>query len=195
VKPESKEIFQFPGDPNALSEAHARRWMEISRDRLAHAVVRPPNPWRKAQIQGTWFPGQCFLRAIQFLRESPHLPDPTYVFGEAISGGLQQHGWVEIGDVVFDGVQQEFYSRPAYYETERVVVWYRFTRKAAMLLHRQQKRLPDQSRAYRWDDWLGLPWADTSNPMTVTEAMARELCSRSPCFPARPAKRRPGAKV
>lgn len=170
------EIFQFPGNDNNLPDDVAREWLARNQKRLAHAVVTPPKKWHKARIKDTWFPRQCFMRAIQFIQCSPHLPQAHYVFGEALCGGLQQHGWVEIDDVVFDGVQQEFYSRQAYYKSELVFAWYRYTRRATMLLHRRQQKREDQSYAYRWDAWLKLPWATSGTPpLTVTEEMARQL--------------------
>jgi len=173
-------IFQFPGGETNLSEEEAREWLEENQQRLAHAVVTPPKEWRKAQFKDMWFPKQCFLRAIQFVQGSPHLPHAHYVLGEARCGGRQQHGWVEIDDVVFDGVQQEFFSRQAYYESESVYAWYRFTRRATMLLHRRQQKREGQSRSYLWDAWLGLPPASRDTPpLTVTEEMARQLSDTS----------------
>jgi hypothetical protein len=102
-----------------------------------------------------------------------HLPQALYVLGETIDGGFGQHGWVEIDDVVFDGVMQQFYSKQGYYAAESARPWYRFTRPAVMFLHRQMRKNP--SLTYRWDHWLNLPWADDPlNPLLVDLERAKK---------------------
>jgi hypothetical protein len=140
-------------------------WMLENEARLASHRVEVPKSWRKATLPNHYFPRACFTRAIQFIRNSPHLPDALYVFGDAACGGTQQHGWVEIGEVVFDGVQQEFYSKAGFYQSERARPWYRFTRQATLRIDRLSKRCA--SSDYRWDAVLGLPWADYDNPELI----------------------------
>jgi hypothetical protein len=68
-----------------------------------------------------------------------------YVFGRAVCGGIQEHGWVELpANVVFDGVLQRFYDLGRYYESEYAMPWYRFTRPAVVWLLAQH--LP----SWRW---------------------------------------------
>lgn len=126
--------------------------------------------WRKV-VMSRYFPRDCFPRAVQFMTLSPHLPQALYVLGEAACGGIGQHGWVEIDDVVFDGVYQEFYRRDAYYQSEYARVWYRFTRPATLWLHRMCRRQGQWT--WRWDLELGLPWADFDNPMLLDLEMAK----------------------
>jgi hypothetical protein len=81
------------------------------------------------------------------------------VLGEAVCGGIQQHGWVELKDgdreVVFDAVLQTFYDKAGYYQSEHVWAWYRFDRQATMWISRRQHR--QEHCSYRWDCMLGLP--------------------------------------
>jgi hypothetical protein len=152
-------------EPAAKESLQHQDWMYRIDLRLAPHRVEVPRAWRKATTAGYYFPKDCFPRAIQFVRLSPHLPDALYVLGKAVCGGLQQHGWVEIGDVVFDGVMQEFYSKQGYYQSELAEPWYRFTRKATMWIDRMNRRQEEWS--YRWDCVLGLPRANFANPELI----------------------------
>jgi hypothetical protein len=101
------------------------------------------------------------------------LPQALYVLGEALGGGLGQHGWVEIDDLVFDGVLQEFYSKSGYYELALARPWYRFDRKATMWVDRLRSRQKGDLNTYRFDHLLRLPWADYSNPQTLDLDLAK----------------------
>jgi hypothetical protein len=163
-----KTVFRYGDHHDELDKLkpdHLLEWMLRNEARLAAHRVEVPKPWRKKVILGYYFPRECYPRAIQFVRSSPHLPDALYVLGEAVCGGIQQHGWVEIGDVVFDGVMQEFYSRQGYYQSELARPWYRFTRQATLWIDRLSKRHADWS--FRWDNVLGLPWADYDSPELI----------------------------
>jgi hypothetical protein len=119
IAPSDPIVFQNPGLDN-LEPEHAKTWMEQNDRRLKEHVITVPKAWRKAVIDDYRFPRDCFARAIQFIHQSPHMPDVLYVFGEAVGGGIGQHGWVEIEDrVVFDGVMQQFYERAGYYSAEK----------------------------------------------------------------------------
>jgi hypothetical protein len=142
--------------------------MRRNEELLRPHLVEVPKPWRRQVVPDNYFPGECFSRSIYFVGQSPHLPQALYVIGEAVCGGIQQHGWVEIvGDdgqeVVFDAVMQEFYSKTGYYE--HAWPWYRFTRKATMWLDRKQQR--QETWTYRWDCVLQLPWAKAGRGAAV----------------------------
>jgi hypothetical protein len=163
-------IFQMPKEINGLEPLdpqHAKQWMDANNKRLKPHVVSVPKTWQKAVSLNHRYPRECFPRAIFFIHQSPHLPNALYVFGQAVGGGFNQHGWVEIDDrVVFDGVMQQFYDKSGYYSAESATPWYHFTRPAVMFLNRQMRR--DNSLTYRWDWELGLPWAkDPLNPLLV----------------------------
>jgi hypothetical protein len=160
-----KAIFEHSDALKRLPLERCEQWMSRVAARLeAHKVEVPAN-WRRSRIADLYFPGECFSRAIQFIQLSPHLPQAMYVLGEATCGGLQQHGWVEIDDVVFDGVLQEFYSKAGYYKSECARAWYRFDRQATMLIDRTLRR--QETWLYRWDLELRLPWAKSATDPTA----------------------------
>jgi hypothetical protein len=151
-----------------------QEWMDREAARLHPHRAEVPKSWRRMAVPGYYFPRECFPRAIYFVREARHLP-ALYMIGEAVCGGLQQHGWVEIEAdglrVVFDGTLQEFYQRDAYYESEHTRPWYRFTRPAVLWLDRLSQR--QEYDTYRWDRLLRLPWADFTNPELITLESAK----------------------
>jgi hypothetical protein len=163
----TKTVFRWDDEEKQDDEAKelTLKWMLRNEARLSPHIVEVPKKWRRVATKDHYFPRECYPRAIQFIRYSPHLPDALYVLGEAVCGGFQQHGWVEIGDVVFDGVQQEFYSKEGYYQSELGRPWYRFTRQATLWIDRLSKR--HCNYLYRWDWVLGLPWADFANPELI----------------------------
>lgn len=161
-------------DDDILNLAVVRDWMSSNETRLQPHVVEVPRAWRRAVLPTHRFPRACFARAIYFIHESPQVPQALYVLGEAIGGGLQQHGWVEIDNaVVFDGVMQQFYDKAGYYAAELARPWYRFTRPAVMLIRRTLGK--HEGWTYRWDWELDLPWAkDPANPLLVDLACAKK---------------------
>jgi hypothetical protein len=84
-----------------------------------------------------------------------------YVFGTAACGGWQQHGWVEIGNIVFDGVLQRFYDKAKYYYSEHAMPWYKFTRSAVLWI------LEQGFETWQWDVHLQLPWAKSALDRTA----------------------------
>lgn len=173
-------IFPLSAERVSLSLDELRAWMERNDDRLAHCVAEVPDHWRKLSMPDMRFPGDCFSRAIQFLqlfgRKDAHEHSALYILGQASCGGRNQHGWVEIEDrVVFDGVQQQFYTKKGFYTSEGARPWYRFTRPAVIALWRRK-----QFRAsFRWDCQLGLPWADDfDHPLTVTLEMVKDILAK-----------------
>jgi hypothetical protein len=127
-------------------------------------------------MESYYIPGECFGRAIQFVRLHPEV-EAHYYFGQAALGGLHNHGWVEIGDVVFDGVMQDFYARAGYYEDQCVRPWYRFDRRATLWTERMSKR--HAGWCYRWDWVLNLPWSDYVTLPLITLAEAKAYWAKS----------------
>jgi hypothetical protein len=132
-------------------------WMRRNEESLAPHQAQVPKTWRRNAIKNLYFPRQCFARAIQFVRRSPRLPQAEYFIGQAACGGCQQHGWVEIEGIVFDGVMQDFYTKQGYYASQKVKPWYRFSREATLWIDPLSKKHCDWS--YRWDCVLDLPWS------------------------------------
>jgi hypothetical protein len=94
----------------------------IPADLLAHQAA-VPDAWRKGSKPGKEYPRECYKQAIDFLRwwsyEGLPPSDPTLVHGRA--GGVE-HAWIELpGDVVFDGVLQQFFDRSAFYRFSRAL--------------------------------------------------------------------------
>jgi hypothetical protein len=170
-----KTVWQHCEFDEVRTLERLEREMHRTDERLKRYRVEVPSKWRNCVVPDYYFPGECFPRAIYFVRTSSHLAEALYVLGEAACGGLGQHGWVEIGDVVFDGVLQEFYAKAGYYESEHARPWYRFTRPATMWIDQMGRgwnTLKDHW-TYRWDGLLGLPWADYSNPALIDLDAAR----------------------
>ncbi len=140
----------------SLTLQHLEQWMRDNDARLKRHEVEVPRSWRRHVVPDAFFPAESL-----------------YVLGEAVCGGIQQHGWVEIDGVVFDGVMQQFYSKAGYDESEKARPWYRFDRQATMWIDRAMKR--QVAWTYRWDRLLGLPWADYDNPMLVDLETAKCL--------------------
>lgn len=146
--------FVFDADADA-------KWMQRNLDRLAHAEVAVSNTLSGFAIPEFVFPRECFQRAAYYteayIEENP-VAEFYYVLGEALCGGLQQHGWVELpGNIVFDGVLQRFYDQTKYYLSEFAKPWYRFTPSAVQWL------LGQRLKSWRWDCELKLPWADCAH--------------------------------
>lgn len=132
-------------------------WYE---ERLRTAVADVPKQLKRLALN-YWFPGECFPRAIYFVRANPKLPTAEYILGEALAGGFGQHGWVEFEDLVFDGVLQEWYTKEGYYTLGSARPWYRFSRPATMYLARKMYKL--DVFTFRWDWWLYLPWGKNTS--------------------------------
>ncbi len=131
------------------------RMLGKAEERLRSALADVPRQLKRL-CQDCWFPGECFPRAIYFVRTNPKLATAEYILGQAVIGGLGQHGWVEFEDLVFDPVLQEWYQKEGYYASECANPWYRFSRPATMYLARRMDKLPEFTD--RWDLWLLLPW-------------------------------------
>ena len=176
-----KEVFEHFIDKH-LTLDHANEWMARNEQGLAPHVVRRSD--LKPVCSGLYFPKECFPRAEQWIMANPQ-HNAIYVFGEAVCGGLQQHGWVEIDDtVVFDGVMQEFYDKKGYYQSELARPWYRYTRDAVIFLRRLMRLKHGKFNHYRWHHILGLPWAKSAHdpaiePLLVDGATAKECFQRS----------------
>lgn len=159
-----------------LTLEHANDWMARNDQKLASHVVRRPD--LKPVCPGLYFPKECFPRAEQWIMANPQ-HNAVYVFGEAVCGGLQQHGWVEIDDaIVFDGVMQEFYDKKGYYQSELARPWYRYTRDAVKYLRRLMRLKHGRFNHYCWHHILGLPWAKSAHdptiePLLIDGAMAK----------------------
>lgn len=136
---------------------HLYQWIVEIREKMASIEVDVPDAIRKHSSPHMVFPTECFPRACQFIK-SAKISNSWYVLGEAWCGGCQQHGWGELGDVVFDGTTQRFYDRPAYYDMNDVRPWYKFDRGAVVKILRRNLE------SWRWDNELDLPWADPKNP-------------------------------
>lgn len=59
------------------------------------------------------YPYHCKEKAIEYVIAHPEA-EPMLVFGTWRGG--TPHGWVEIGESIFDGNMQRFYDRDSYYE-------------------------------------------------------------------------------
>lgn len=163
-----KPIFEYS---TGLERIDPARWEWIlgkAEERLRPVIADVPRQLKRL-CQDCWYPGECFPRAIYFVRTNPKLSTAEYILGEALSGGFGQHGWVEYEDLVLDPVLQEWYLKDGYYASERANPWYRFSRPATMYLARQMDKLPDFT--YRWDSWLCLPWGENT-PISLDQAKA-----------------------
>lgn len=174
------KIFPLSAERMGLPLAELQEWMEDNDNRLAPSTVEVPPHWRKHSMPDRRYPGECFLRAIQFIQmfgpRNALAHNAVYVYGEALCGGPGQHGWVEIEDrIIFDGVQQQFYTKSGFYISEHAKPLYRFTRPAVIALWRR-KQFRDN---FRWDCHLNLPWAtDPDHPLTVTLEMAKDILAK-----------------
>jgi len=148
-----------------LRPEHAKEWMDRNERCMSPHIATVP-PTLKAPCPRLYFPRECFFRAVQFVALNPQLPQATFVYGEASSGGLQQHGWAEIDDVVFDGVMQEFHTKSGYYRVNCARVWYRYTRDAVMFMRRIMRR-GGKYDMWDWHNILSLPSAKSAQDPTI----------------------------
>ncbi len=175
------KIFYLCAIERKLPLSVLREWMERNDSRLEHCIAEVPRHWRKLSMPDLRFPGQCFCRAVQFLRlfgpKNAQEHNAVYVIGTAVCGGVNQHGWVEIEDrIVFDGAQQQFYTKKGFYDSESATPLYRFTRPAVIALCRRQEV---SENLYLWERLLDLPRAKALvHPVTVTLDMAKEILSK-----------------
>ena len=163
-----KPIFEYSTGLEQLGRDVWERLFGGAEERLRPFVVDVPKRLKRI-VCNFWFPGECFPRAIYFVRQNPKLPTAEYILGESVIGGLGQHGWVEYEDLVFDPVLQEWYQRDGYYASEFAKPRYRFSRPATMYLNRQMERLPEYT--YCWDQWLRLPLGKNT-PISLEQAKA-----------------------
>ena len=163
-----KPLCEFSTGLKRIDRVSWERILGDAEDRLRPALADVPKQLKRL-CKNYWFPGECFPNAISFVRSNPKLPTAEYILGEALSGGLGQHGWVELEDLVFDPVLQEWYRKEGYYTSESANPWYRFSRPATMYLARQMYKLPEYT--YRWDWWLQLPWGKNT-PISLEQAKA-----------------------
>lgn len=163
-----KPLFEHSTGLERLDRTDWEQILSKAEERLRPALADVPRQLKRL-CQDYWFPGECFPRAIYFVRTNPKLTTAEYILGEAVSGGLGQHGWVEFEDLVFDPVLQEWYRKEGYYASERAKPWYRFSRPATMYLARRMYKLPQFT--YRWDCWLILPWGNNT-PISLEQAKA-----------------------
>ena len=162
-----------------LTLEHANEWMSRNEHKLSPHVVRRPD--LKPVCPDLYFPKDCFFRAVQWIMENPK-HNAVYVFGEAVCGGLQQHGWVEIDDAtVFDGVMQNFYDKKGYYQSELARPWYRYTRDAVIYLRRLMRQKHGRFNHYCWHYILGLPWAKSAQDPTIEPLLVDARMVRT-CF-------------
>jgi hypothetical protein len=163
-----------------LTLERANEWMSSNEEKLAPHVVRRPD--LKPVCPGLYFPRECFPRAEQWLMANPQ-HNAVYVFGEAVCGGWQQHGWVEIDDaIVFDGVMQNFYNKKGYYQSELARPWYRYTRDAVIFLRRLMRQKHGRFNHYLWHSILDLPWAKSAQDPTIEPLLVDGKMART-CFP------------
>ena len=163
-----KPMFECSTGLERIDRDVWERILGRAEERLRPALADVPKQLKRLSCD-FWFPGECFPRAIYFVRTNPKLPTAEYVLGDALSGGLGQHGWVEYEDLVLDPVLQEWYWKEGYYALESANPWYRFSRPATMYLARQMDKLPEYT--YRWDWWLKLPWGKNT-PISLEQAKA-----------------------
>lgn len=164
--PHEQEAMIWTGEwpsadtPKTISEGDAK-WMTRNLERLAFAEVSVPHRFSIHTRPDLQFPRKCFETACNYVTLH-RVKGMHYVLGEALCGGIQQHGWVELpGNIVFDGSLQRFYDRAKYYQSEHARPWYRFTRSAVIWILEQ--RLP----SWRWDFCLRLPWAKSATDSTA----------------------------
>lgn len=163
-----KPIFKYSTGLERIDRADWEYALGKAEDRLCPVIADVPKQLKRLCLN-KWFPGECFPGAIYFVRTNPKLPTAEYILGEALVGGLGQHGWVEYEDLVFDPVLQEWYWKEGYYASEIATPWYRFSRPATMYLARRMEKLPELT--YRWDRWLKLP-SGKNTPISLEQAKA-----------------------
>jgi hypothetical protein len=168
-----KTIFDKAKLLDRLSMSKVEEYIRFNEERLAAHVMSVPTAWHDRHLEQFCYPGECFGRAVQFLRLRRKLPQAEFVFGEALLGGLHRHGWVEIDGIVFDGVLQEFYSRDGYYKAQCVKPWYRYDRQATLYMDNMSKRYADST--YEWHFLLSLPWSKYVNLPVYTLDDVRRL--------------------
>lgn len=163
-----KPMFEYSTGLEQIDRDVWERLLGRAEERLRPVVADVPKQLKRLSCN-FWFPGECFPRAIHVVRMNPKLPTAEYILGDALGGGVGQHGWVELEDLVFDPVLQEWYRKEGYYASEYAKPWYRFSRPATMYLVRQMEKLPDYN--YRWDRWLQLPFG-RNTPISLEQAKA-----------------------
>jgi len=161
-----KRIFERSIGLKDIDRAVWERMLGDAEERLRPVLADVPMQLKRL-CQDYWFPGECFRRAICFVRTNPKLPTAEYILGDAVTGGFGQHGWVEYEDLVFDPVLQEWYRKEGYYASECPNPWYRFSRPATMYLARKMDKLAEVT--FRWDLWLQLPWGKNT-PISLEQA-------------------------
>jgi hypothetical protein len=155
----------------------------MAKDLKPFEVVGVSPVWRACTEPGKLYPGECFARSSSFISMlslalkpgDPTRDDLWLVHGEYM--GWHRHGWVELpGDVVFDGIFQQFYGRKGYYDTVFARPWYKYTHGAAWLVYLNMPLSPNGMMPFgNWHEYLNLPWADPNNPTVIDDKKAWEL--------------------
>lgn len=93
----------------------AYRTLMAQRDDMSSFEVDPPAEllnYKKRVI----CPNGCFEQSIKYLLNNKYLNDENSLYCYGLWTKFQmEHAWVEIGDLVFDGVFQRFYNKEDYY--------------------------------------------------------------------------------
>ena len=141
-------------------------------ERLAAAEIVVPKRYSRGTLPQYQYWSECFPRAMAYVRRH-NIDGLRYVIGDGGLGGFNRHAWVELpGDIIFDGVLQQFYDKTKYIEIEHVRTWYRFTRDAAVLADAQH------FDTWQWYFELGLPWANFDDPQTITKEIVQSCLEK-----------------
>jgi hypothetical protein len=173
----TKKVWFRPQDEDRLDADTWQRSLDYFCDKLLPHRVQVPRFWRRCVSPDHYYPRDCFPRALYYLHET-RLPQALYVYGEASCGGLNQHAWVQIDGVVFDGVLQEFYDAQGYMAVNHAKRWYLYTRDAAMWIDRMNRKHHPELWSYGFHHLLGLGWADFANPELIDLANAKAYWKR-----------------
>jgi hypothetical protein len=168
-----KPIFEFSTGLKDCDATYWEKFLGNQEEKLRSVIANVPKKLKRLCLD-FWFPSECMMRAIQFVKDNPKLPTAEYIYGESIFGGLSgQHGWVEFEDLVFEPVLSEWYEKEGYYTLGYAKPWYRYSRPATMYIDRKINQIIKANKTgkfdYLWHLRLKMPWGNNT-PISLEQA-------------------------
>ena len=105
------------------------------------------DPSYKSNITNRVFLKDCYHKSWQYML-SHDIENMVLIHGDFTKFGLKAgHAWVEIGNVLFDGVYQRFYDKDLYYKERELTKSFEYTKLQAVNLVRYLGHYGP------WDSW------------------------------------------
>ena len=103
-----------------------------TRDSYKHLEVEVDQSY-ESNVNDEVYPKDCYSKSWDYMLNH-HIPNMVLIHGHFMYKDMisVDHAWVEIGNVLFDGVYQRFYDKEMYYDKLGLVEDFKYTKDQAM---------------------------------------------------------------